>query len=62
MVALAAVLCVPIAGPRLLARGAAAWLGVRYLLRTAGYALVHEHWRGTAEGLALVLALADVKD
>lgn len=61
-VALAAWPRVPIPGPRLLGRGAVAWLGVRYLLRAAGYALVYEHWRGTDEGLALVLALADVKD
>lgn len=39
-----------------------ACLGVRELLRSAGYAVIYERWRGTDEGLAILLGLAGVGD
>jgi hypothetical protein len=32
-----------------------ALLAVRWLIRQAGYAVIHELWRGSDEGLALVM-------
>lgn len=54
----------------LLARGAwripgglaAVAVGTRHLLRAAGYRRVYEHWRGTEEGLTIVVALAGIDD
>jgi len=37
-------------------------LALRKLLGCAGYDLIHEHWRGSGEGLALVLTLAGVEE
>lgn len=34
---------------------------IRRLLRVAGYDLIYEHWRGTDEGLHVVLALTGVE-
>ena len=52
----------PLPAPRSVVRLAVGLIGVRHLLRTAGYGVVYEHWRGTDEGLALVLALAGVEE
>lgn len=41
--------------------GLLAW-ALRRLLQSAGYGVVTELWRGTDEGLALVLSLAGVQD
>lgn len=37
-------------------------LAVRWLLREAGFAVIYELWRGSDEGLALVLTLAGVEE
>lgn len=37
-------------------------LGLRRLVARAGYDVVHDLWRGTDEGLTLVLALGGVGD
>ena len=34
---------------------------LRRLIRVAGYDLIYEHWRGTDEGLHVVLALTGVQ-
>jgi uncharacterized membrane protein YkvA (DUF1232 family) len=39
----------------------AGW-ALRRLLGAAGYAVIYEHWRGSDEGLALVLSLAGVDE
>lgn len=48
-------------GPRALS-SLAGFLGVRALLRSAGYAVVYERWRGSDEGLAILFALAGVRE
>jgi uncharacterized membrane protein YkvA (DUF1232 family) len=37
-------------------------LAARHLLAAAGYDVIHELWRGSEEGLALVLTLAGVQE
>jgi uncharacterized membrane protein YkvA (DUF1232 family) len=37
-------------------------VAVRRLLRQAGFAVIYELWRGSDEGLALVLTLAGVEE
>ncbi len=39
-----------------------ALIAVRWLVRRAGFALIYELWRGSDEGLALVLTLAGVEE
>ncbi|MGH8910381.1 MAG: YkvA family protein [Egibacteraceae bacterium] len=39
-----------------------ALLAVRWLIRQAGFAVIYESWRGSDEGLALVLTLAGVEE
>jgi uncharacterized membrane protein YkvA (DUF1232 family) len=39
----------------------AGW-ALQRLLGAAGYAVIYEHWRGSDEGLALVLSLAGVDE
>jgi uncharacterized membrane protein YkvA (DUF1232 family) len=39
-----------------------ALLAVRWLIRQAGFAVIYELWRGSDEGLALVLTLAGVEE
>ncbi len=54
----------------LLARGAwripgglvAAAAGARHLLRAAGYRRVYEQWRGTEEGLTIVVGVVGIDD
>ena len=36
--------------------------GVGHLLRAAGYRRVYAHWRGTEEGLTIVVGLAGIAD
>ncbi len=39
-----------------------ALLAVRWLIRQAGFAMIYELWRGSDEGLALVLTSAGVEE
>ena len=40
----------------------AALVGTRHLLRAAGYRRVYEQWRGTEEGLTIVVGLVGIDD